>query len=228
MPLSFFKEECTAGRKTGIKRAFLPARSTDLSKTGEREAVLEILTGIREKGTYSHIAVKEMLDYLERQGMDRRQRAFVKRLTEGVIERRIELDDILRRYTKKGARIRPVIRDILRMGIFQILYMDSVPDSAACNEAVKLTKTYGKIELAGFVNGIMRTVVREKEAGRLVPASAEGAAGTKGGAAAGDGAAAFVRIRPPPSIGLRRGRSAIRPPSRIGLRRGRFPIRPSP
>ena len=161
-----------------------------MSKTGEREAVLEILTGIREKGTYSHIAVKEMLDYLERQGMDRRQRAFVKRLTEGVIERRIELDDILRRYTKKGARIRPVIRDILRMGIFQILYMDSVPDSAACNEAVKLTKTYGKIELAGFVNGIMRTVVREKEAGRLVPASAEGAAGTKGGAAAGDGAAA--------------------------------------
>ena len=80
-----------------------------MGKTGEREAVLEILTGIREKGTYSHIAVKEMLDRVEREGMDRRQRAFIKRLTEGVIERRIELDDVLRRYTKKGARIRPVI-----------------------------------------------------------------------------------------------------------------------
>ena len=145
-----------------------------MSKTGEREAVLEILTGIREQGTYSHIAVKEMLDRCEREGMDRRQRAFVKRMTEGVIERRIELDDVLRRYTKKGARIRPVIRDILRMGIFQILYMDSVPDSAACNEAVKLTKACGKKELAGFVNGIMRTVVREKEAGKLLPASEEG------------------------------------------------------
>ena len=152
-----------------------------MGKTGEREAVLEILTGIREKGTYSHIAVKEMLDRVEREGMDRRQRAFVKRLTEGVIERRIELDDVLRRYTKKGARIRPVIRDILRMGIFQILYMDSVPDSAACNESVKLTKACGKKELTGFVNGILRTVVREKEAGKLLPSGEEAAA------AGGDG-----------------------------------------
>ena len=146
-----------------------------MNKTGEREAVLEILTGIREKGKYSHIAVREMLDRCEKEGMDRRQRAFVKRMTEGVIERRIELDDVLRRYTKKGARIRPVIRDILRMGIFQILYMDSVPDSAACNEAVKLTKSCGKKELAGFVNGILRTVVREKEAGKLLTASEEAA-----------------------------------------------------
>ena len=142
-----------------------------MNRLGEREAVLEILSGIREKGTYSHIAVKEMLDRCEREGMDRRQRAFVKRLTEGVIERRIELDEVLRRYTKKGARIRPVIRDILRMGIFQILYMDSVPDSAACNEAVKLTKACGKKELSGFVNGILRTAVREKEAGKLLPAA---------------------------------------------------------
>ncbi len=146
-------------------------------KTGERDAVLEILTGIREKGTYSHVAVKEMLDRCEREGMERRQRAFVKRMTEGVIERRIELDDILRRYTKKGARIRPVIRDILRMGIFQILYMDSVPDSAACNESVKLTKVYGKKELAGFVNGILRAIVRDKEAGRITAQTAVTGAG---------------------------------------------------
>ena len=144
-----------------------------MSRLGEREAVLEILTGIREKGTYSHIAVKEMLDRCEKEGMDRRQRAFVKRLTEGVIERRIELDDVLRRYAKKGARIRPVIRDILRMGIFQILYMDSVPDSAACNEAVILTKKYGKKELSGFVNGLLRNVVRDKDAGKFTADSVQ-------------------------------------------------------
>ena len=143
-----------------------------MNRLGEREAVLEILTGIREKGTYSHIAVKEMLDRCELEGMDRRQRAFVKRLTEGVIERRIELDDGLRRYAKTGARSRPVIRDILRMGIFQILYMDSVPDSAACNEAVILTKKYGKKELSGFVNGLLRNVVRDKDAGKLTADSA--------------------------------------------------------
>ena len=153
-----------------------------MNRLGEREAVLEILTGIRENGTYSHIAVKEMLDRCEREGMDRRQRAFVKRLTEGVIERRIELDDVVRRYAKKGARIRPVIRDILRMGIFQILYMDSVPDSAACNEAVKLTKKYGKKELSGFVNGLLRSAARDKEAGKLaaVRASQAGNLSDKG------------------------------------------------
>ena len=135
----------------------------NLGRTGEREAVLEILTRIRESGDYSHIAVKEVLDRCEREGMDRRQRAFVKRLTEGVIERRIELDDVIRKYTKKGVRIKPVVRDILRMGIFQILYMDAVPDSAACNEAVKLTKANGKKEVAGFVNGILRNVARGKD-----------------------------------------------------------------
>ena len=144
-----------------------------MSLRGEREAVLAILTRIREEGTYSHIAVKEMLDQCEREGMDRRQRAFVKRLTEGIIERRIEIDNVIRTYTKKGARIRPVIRDILRMGIFQILYMDAVPDSAACNEAVKLTKLSGKKELSGFVNGVLRTVAREKDKGIFAAAARE-------------------------------------------------------
>ena len=143
-----------------------------MKKLNEREAALQILTRIREEEIFSHIAVREMLDRLEREGMDRRQRAFVKRLTEGVIERRIELSDIIRRHVKKGTRIRPVIRDILQMGIFQILYMDAVPDSAACNEAVKLTKEYGKKELSGFVNGVLRTVVREKEKGEYGAGSA--------------------------------------------------------
>ena len=144
-----------------------------MSSRNEREAVLAILSRIREEGTYSHIAVREMLDQCEREGMDRRQRAFVKRLTEGIIERRIEIDNVIRTYTKKGVRIRPVIRDILRMGVFQILYMDAVPDSAACNEAVKLTRLSGKNELSGFVNGVLRTIVREKDKGVFAAASEE-------------------------------------------------------
>ena len=134
-----------------------------MAKTGEREAVLEILEKVRENGTYSHIAVKEVLDRCEREGMDRQQRAFVKRLAEGVIERRIELDDVILRFTKKGVRIKPVVRDILRMGIFQILYMDAVPDSAACNEAVKLTKqifdcTLGGISTTTTINDFLHLI----------------------------------------------------------------------
>lgn len=171
----------------------------NLGRTGEREAVLEILTRIRESGDYSHIAVKEVLDRCEREGMDRRQRAFVKRLTEGVIERRIELDDVIRMYTKKGVRIKPVVRDILRMGIFQILYMDAVPDSAACNEAVKLTKASGKKEVAGFVNGILRNVARGKDSlmGAQAPSKEENGAGLHN---AENGTAASFGVTSPSGI----------------------------
>lgn len=127
----------------------------------EREVVLRILSRIREDGTYSHVAVREGLDACE--DMSAQQRAFIKRLAEGVIERRIELDEVILRHTRKGTRIRPVVRDILRMGIYQILYMDAVPDSAACNEAVKLAKAHGMTRLSGFVNGVLRTVARENE-----------------------------------------------------------------
>ena len=129
----------------------------------EREIVLDILTRIRREQTYSHVAIREALDAAEESSMTTQQRAFIKRLTEGVIERRSELDEVIGRHTRKGTRIKPVIRDILRMGVYQILYMDAVPDSAACDEAVKLTKEQGKSSLSGFVNAVLRTVTRENK-----------------------------------------------------------------
>ena len=84
------------------------------------------------------------------------------RLTEGTIERLIELDYIIDFFSKvKVAKMKPVIRNILRMAVYQIKYMDAVPNSAACNEAVKLAKKRGLGQLSGFVNGILRTVVRD-------------------------------------------------------------------
>lgn len=56
--------------------------------------------------------------------------------------------------------MKPVIRNILRMGVYQIQYMDSVPDSAACNEAVKLARKSGFSTLSGFVNGVLRNIAR--------------------------------------------------------------------
>ena len=59
--------------------------------------------------------------------------------------------------------MKPVIRNILRSGVYQLLFMDSVPDSAACNEAVKLAQKKGFYSLKGFVNGVMRNVARKKK-----------------------------------------------------------------
>ncbi len=71
--------------------------------------------------------------------------------------------------------MKPVIRNILRSAVYQLLFMDSVPDSAACNEAVKLAQKRGFYSLKGFVNGVLRTISREARC--RVARSGEGAAG---------------------------------------------------
>jgi 16S rRNA (cytosine967-C5)-methyltransferase len=83
---------------------------------------------------------------------------------EGTIERTVELDYILDIYSGvKVKKMKPLIRNLLRMSVYQIRHMDSVPDSAVCNEAVKLAKKRGFSKLSGFVNGVLRSIVREPE-----------------------------------------------------------------
>ncbi len=80
---------------------------------------------------------------------------------EGTLERRIELDYIIDQFSSvKVKKQKPVIREILRMSVYQLRYMDSVPDSAVCNEAVKLTQKKGFRQLKGFVNGVLRNIAR--------------------------------------------------------------------
>ena len=132
----------------------------------ERDAVLKVLLENEKKGTYSHILVRDMLD--AHQDLSEKQRAFMKRLSEGTLERRIELDGVIDRFSKKPASgLRPLIRQILRMGIYQILYMDSVPDSAACSESVRLAKLHKMDALSGFVNAVLRNVIRSRDRGEL-------------------------------------------------------------
>ena len=124
-----------------------------------RMLVMEMLL---TENAYSHIIVRDVLNkynYLSRQ-----EKSFIKRLYEGTLERQIELDYVINRYSKiKTEKMYNVIRAIMRMGVYQILYMDSVPDAAACNEAVKLARKKGFSTLGGFVNGVLRNIAREKE-----------------------------------------------------------------
>ena len=76
-------------------------------------------------------------------------------MVHGVVEYRLQLDDIIKKYNN-GKRVKPVIREILRMSVYQILYMDRVPDRAVINEAVNLVKIKRLQGLTGFVNGILR------------------------------------------------------------------------
>lgn len=132
---------------------------TQKNSVNLRMLVLEMLL---EENIYSHILVRDVLNkynYLSQQ-----EKSFIKRVYEGTLERRIELDYIISQYAKtKFDKMKPVICAILRMSVYQILYMDAVPDAAACNEAVKLTQKKGFATLKGFVNGVLRNIVRNKE-----------------------------------------------------------------
>lgn len=127
-----------------------------------RELVLGILMEVTNGNGYSHQVLRAVLE--KYQYLDKKERAFITRLSEGTIQHMVELDYIINQFSKvKVNKMKPVIRNILRMGVYQLKYMDSVPDSAACNEAVKLTKKKGFGSLSGFVNGVLRNVGRNLE-----------------------------------------------------------------
>ncbi len=127
-----------------------------------RELVLEILLELERGKTYSHVLIRSVLDKYDY--LPAREKAFVKRLAEGTIERGLELAYVLDQFSKIPVRkMKPLIRCLLCMSAYQILYMDSVPDSAVCNEAVKLAAKRGFQNLKGFVNGVLRSLAREKE-----------------------------------------------------------------
>lgn len=124
-----------------------------------RELILDTLLLIDRDGEYSHIALKQVLD--KYQYLDKKERAFITRVVNGTLERMIELDHIIHSFSKvKVNKMKPVIRMILRSGVYQIKYMDAVPDSAVCNESVKLAGKRGFTGLKGFVNGVLRNVSR--------------------------------------------------------------------
>ena len=132
---------------------------TDREKVNVRGLALEVLLEVTEQKEYSHLALRGALEkyqYLEKQ-----DRAFLTRLAEGTVERLLELDYIINRFSKVPVhKMKPVIRGILRMSVYQIKYMDRIPDAAVCNEAVKLAGKKGFSSLKGFVNGVLRNISR--------------------------------------------------------------------
>ncbi len=132
-----------------------------INSINTREMILEILLEI-EEGEHSHIAIRNALS--KYQFLPKQERAFVTRVCEGTLEYRIYIDYIIDFFSKITVdRMKPVIREILRSAVYQLKFMDRVPDSAVCNEAVKLAQKKGFYNLKPFVNGVLRAVARQKE-----------------------------------------------------------------
>ena len=126
-----------------------------------REIAIKILNEVHEEGAYANVALARHLRKADLSDQDRR---FVTELVYGAVKAGDTLDWILRRYVNRPLKkIPPMVREILRLGLYQIFYLDKVPASAACNTAVELTKKYSHAGTVKFVNAVLRTAVREPE-----------------------------------------------------------------
>ncbi len=127
-----------------------------------RKTALDALIACRKDGAWANGALKE---YMVRDGVDRRDAALAARLCYGVLQNRNYLDFYLKQLlTGKLKDLHPVVRDILHLGLYQIYFMDKIPESAAVNESVTLAKKYCPKQrfASGLVNGVLRNAVRSK------------------------------------------------------------------
>ncbi len=123
-----------------------------------RNIVLIMLVETMEKQGFSHILIQ---DAFSRYDLDAQEKAFVERLYRGTLEQILYLDFIIEPFVKGGRKkTKPVIWNILRMSLYQMMFMDSVPDRAAIYEGVRLTEKRGFRNLKGFVNAVLRNVQR--------------------------------------------------------------------
>lgn len=124
-----------------------------------RRVALRLLVKCRQNKAYSNILLDDELKQADISPLDRR---FVSALFYGVLERLITLERIVATYKNNPAdKISLEVSTILNLGIYQLLYMDSVPESAAVNESVELAKKNRNPAAAGFVNAVLRSFIRD-------------------------------------------------------------------
>ena len=127
-----------------------------------RSLAMDSLLRILEKETFTTEELAR--SYAEHPKLSREERALYTRLVEGTTENLLTLDYYLNAVSRlETDKMKAAIRTILRMSAYQILFLDRIPDHAVCNEAQKLTEKAGYRQLKGFVNGVLRSLIREKE-----------------------------------------------------------------
>lgn len=125
-----------------------------------RYAAFKALSKVENEGAYSNIVLDSVLSSSEMSKLDS---SFASSLFYGVLEKKLSLDYIISKFSSIPIRkIEPDTLIILRIAVFQLVFMDKIPDSAAVNEAVKLCKKVKLFSSSGFVNGVLRSIVRSE------------------------------------------------------------------
>ncbi|NLI89590.1 MAG: 16S rRNA (cytosine(967)-C(5))-methyltransferase RsmB [Epulopiscium sp.] len=131
-----------------------------MSKRSAREIVVDILEEVDSKDAYSNIVLNRVLNsYTNLSAVDK---GFITEVTNGTIKYSRKIDYIINSFANTPTnKMKPFIRSVLRMSVYQIVFLDKVPDSAVCNEAVKIVKKRKMGKLSGFVNGVLRNIARK-------------------------------------------------------------------
>ncbi|WP_019911450.1 16S rRNA (cytosine(967)-C(5))-methyltransferase RsmB [Paenibacillus sp. HW567] len=123
-----------------------------------REVALDILVRVEQEGAYSNLLLNSSL---QKSGLSREDSGLVTELVYGSISRMITLDYVLEGFLSKGiAKLQPWVRNLLRLSLYQIMYLNRIPSHAAVNEAVNIAKRRGHQGISGMVNGVLRSVLR--------------------------------------------------------------------
>ena len=126
-----------------------------------RELALKVLYKIDKEEAYSNIELNEQIKQ-NRKNLTEKDIGLISEIVYGVTTWRLTLDEIIKKYSKiKLKKISPWILNILRMGIYQIIFLDKIPKSAAVNESVNLAKRYGHSSSSNFVNAILRKIEKK-------------------------------------------------------------------
>ena len=125
-----------------------------------RELAMHVLQKVHVEGAYANVALAQTL---YEAALSERDRRFLTELVYGVTKAGESLDYMIGRYVADIRKAQPAVRELLRLGFYQIFFMDRVPPSAACNTAVELAKKHGRRSADSFVNGVLRAALREPE-----------------------------------------------------------------
>lgn len=125
-----------------------------------RQIALNIITDVIDNNAYNNLALKKALS--QNDSITTTDKAFITEIVNGSLRNIIYIDYIIEQFSNVK-KIKPLLLNLLRISVYQIKFMDKVPDFAICNEAVSIAKKRGYSKLSGFVNGMLRNIIRNKD-----------------------------------------------------------------
>ena len=123
-----------------------------------RSTVLDLLVRIEEESGYSHLLIKHEI---EARKLSAKDENLLTEMVYGTTERKLTLDYFLKPFIKTSKKLELWVRMLLRMSVYQMIYLDKVPEHAIINEAVEIAKQRGHKGIGSFVNGVLRNVQRK-------------------------------------------------------------------